>query len=124
MVKYILIGVFILILVGICYFNEGKIYESQKFSPVNGELAKITTCIHDPYYNTGFIVSLRSKDELREIQMSLKNADKKYEFINYLGEYILINNKEKREQITKNCSFDFMNKIMKKNNTQSINYSV
>lgn len=109
-----------------CYIllSEDKIYKSHKISPVSGERTKITCCIHDPFLNNGFIVSLSSSEELKEIQKSLKVADKKYIISEENGDYYLINNKHKREQYIRECSFKLMKNLMKKNNTRMIDYSV
>lgn len=120
----ILLCIILIISIFIFYFSEDKIYESQKISPVSGEQTKIIACIQDPYFNNGFIISLTSIEELKEIQISLKNADKKYIINKEMGDFTLINNIHKREQIIKKCSYKLMNDIMKKNKTTLIDYSV
>lgn len=103
---------------------EDKVYESHKISPVSGEPTKITVCIHDPYFNSGFIVSLNSIGELREIQESLKNADKKYIIREDSSDFMLINNIHKREQFIKKCSYKIIKELMKKNKTSMVDYSI
>ena len=71
-----------------------------------------------------FIVSLASAEELKEIQVSLKKADKIYIIHQEYGEYTLINNKHKREQIIKKCSYNLIEKIMKENKTNMVDYPV
>ena len=102
---------------------EDKVYESHKISPVSGEPTKITVCIHDPYFNCGFIVSLSSIGELREIQESLKNADKKYIIREDSSDFMIINNIHKREQFIKKCSYKLIKELMKKNKTSIVDYS-
>tara|TARA_B100000686_G_C16230262_1_gene684502 strand:+ start:95 stop:421 length:327 start_codon:yes stop_codon:yes gene_type:complete len=106
------------------FFSEDNMYKSHKISPVSGEPAKIIACVQDPYFNNGFITSLTSIDELKEIQKSLKMADKKYMIREERGNFYLINNMHKREQIIKNCSYKLIKNLMDKNKTSMINYSV
>tara|TARA_Y100001970_G_C13761384_1_gene615936 strand:- start:126 stop:410 length:285 start_codon:yes stop_codon:yes gene_type:complete len=93
-------------------------------SPVSGDPTKVTVCIQDPYFNNGFIISLTSIDEVKEIQESLKKADKKYIIREEMGDFSLINNKHKREQFTKKCSYKVIKKLMEKNKTSLVDYSV
>ena len=101
----ILICITVLLSLCIFFFSEDKIYKSHKISPVSGEPTKVIVCIQDPYFNNGFIISLTSKDEVKEIQESLKNADKKYIIREEMGDFSLINNIHKREQVVKKCSY-------------------
>tara|TARA_Y100000996_G_scaffold386350_1_gene344314 strand:+ start:2952 stop:3371 length:420 start_codon:yes stop_codon:yes gene_type:complete len=120
----IIICITLLFALFLLLITEDKIYKSHRISPVSGETTKITACIHDPYFNSGFIVSLASAEELKEIQVSLKKADKIYIIHQEYGEYTLINNKHKREQIIKKCSYNLIEKIMKENKTNMVDYSV
>ena len=118
------ICIVILISFLLTFFYEDSIYKSHKISPVSGMSTKITVCMHDPYFNNGFIVSLSSYDELKEIQKSLKLADKNYIIRKDSGNYYLINNRHKREQIIKECSYKTIQNLMKKNKTSLVDYSV
>ena len=120
----ILICITILLSLCIFFFSEDKIYKSHKMSPVSGDPTKVTVCIQDPYFNNGFIISLTSIDEVKEIQESLKKADKKYIIREEMGDFSLINNKHKREQFTKKCSYKVIKKLMEKNKTSLVDYSV
>ena len=120
----ILICITILLSLCIFFFSEDKIYKSHKMSPVSGEPTKVTVCIQDPYFNNGFIISLTSIDEVKEIQESLKKADKKYIIREGMGDFSLINNTHKREQFTKKCSYKVIKKLMEKNKTSLVDYSV
>ena len=64
----ILICITVLLSLCIFFFSEDKIYKSHKMSPVSGDPTKVTVCIQDPYFNNGFIISLTSIDEVKEIQ--------------------------------------------------------
>ena len=120
----ILICITVLLSLCIFFFSEDKIYKSHKISPVSGEPTKVTVCIQDPYFNNGFIISLTSIDEVREIQESLKKADKKYIIREGMGDFSLINNAHKREQFTKKCSYKVIKNLMEKNKTSLVDYSV
>ena len=100
------------------------LYKSHKISPVSGEPTKVIVCIQDPYFNNGFIISLTSKDEVKEIQESLKNADKKYIIREEMGDFSLINNIHKREQVVKKCSYKVIKNLIEKNKTSLVDYSV
>tara|TARA_Y100000817_G_scaffold211370_1_gene165935 strand:+ start:5599 stop:5925 length:327 start_codon:yes stop_codon:yes gene_type:complete len=106
------------------FFSEDNMYKSHKISPVSGDPTKIISCVQDPYFNDGFIISLASIDELKEIQKSLKMADKKYVIREELGIFSLINNMHKREQIIKKCSYKLIKSLMHKNKTLMVDYSV
>ena len=121
----ILICITVLVSLYVVFFSEDDIYKSHKKSPVSGDPTKITVCIQDPYFNNGFIISLASIDELREIQTSLKMADKKYVIIrDNDGDFSLINSMHKREQIIKKCSYKLIKSLMRKNKTSMVDYSV
>ena len=120
----ILICITFLLSLFIIFFSEDKIYKSHKISPVSGEPTKVVVCIQDPYFNTGFIMSLKSIDEIKEIQESLKKADKKYIIREEMGDFLLINNIHKREQIIKKCSYKIIKNLMEKNKTSLIDYPV
>ena len=120
----ILLCITIVILLIVLYFSEDKVFKSHQISPVSGNPTELTACIHDPYFNNGFIISLTSIDELKEVQTSLKNADKRYTINEERGDYSLINNAHKREQIIKKCSYQLINDLMKKNKTELVDYSV
>jgi len=120
----VIICIIIITIITVFYFIEDKVYESQRISPVNGSRTQYTVCIQDPKLNRGFIVSLSNVNELKEIQMSLKKADNIYVIEENMGNYYLINNKHKREQIVKEFSFTMIKNIMNKLNTKPINYSV
>lgn len=120
----IIISFVLLIACGIFFFSEDKIYESHLLSPVSGEVSKFTVCIQDPKLNRGFIISLKNLNELKEIQGSLNNADQKYIIDYQNGNYVLINRSHKMEQITKICDYTNIEKIIKKNKTKHIDYSV
>jgi hypothetical protein len=120
----ILICITFLLSLFIIFFSEDKIYKSHKISPVSGEPTKVVVCIQDPYFNTGFIMSLKSIDEIKEIQESLKKADKKYIIREEMGDFLLINNIHKREQIIKKCSYKIIKNLMEKNKTSLVDYSV
>mgnify|MGYP006083184209 FL=1 len=120
----ILICITFLLSLFIIFFSEDKIYKSHKISPVSGEPTKVVVCIQDPYFNTGFIMSLKSIDEVKEIQESLKKADKKYIIREEMGDFLLINNIHKREQIIKKCSYKIIKNLMEKNKTSLIDYPV
>ena len=120
----ILICITVLLSLCIFFFSEDKIYKSHKISPVSGEPTKVIVCIQDPYFNNGFIISLTSKDEVKEIQESLKNADKKYIIREEMGDFSLINNIHKREQVVKTCSYKVIKNLIEKNKTSLVDYSV
>lgn len=120
----VIVCIIIITIITVFYFIEDKVYESQRISPVNGSRTQYTVCIQDPKLNRGFIVSLSNVNELKEIQMSLKKADNIYVIEENMGNYYLINNKHKREQIVKEFSFTMIKNIMNKLNTKPINYSV
>ena len=120
----ILVCITFLLSLFIIFFSEDKIYKSHKISPVSGEPTKVVVCIQDPYFNTGFIMSLKSIDEIKEIQESLKKADKKYIIREEMGDFLLINNIHKREQIIKKCSYKIIKNLMEKNKTSLIDYPV
>lgn len=120
----VIVTVVLFILCGILILSEDGIYESQLLSPVSGEVSKYTVCIQDPKLNRGFVISLKNIDELKQIQTSLNNADKKFVIEYSNGNYILLNRSHKREQITKICDYSIVDKIMKKNKTKSFDYSV
>ena len=120
----ILVCITVLLSLCIIFFSEDKIYKSHKMSPVSGEPANVVVCIQDPYFNTGFIMSLKSIDEVKEIQESLKKADKKYIIREEMGDFLLINNIHKREQIIKKCSYKIIKNLMEKNKTSLVDYSV
>lgn len=120
----ILICITVLLSLCIFFFSEDKIYKSHKISPVSGEPTKVIVCIQDPYFNNGFIISLTSKDEVKEIQESLKNADKKYIIREEMGDFSLINNIHKREQVVKKCSYKVIKNLIEKNKTSLVDYSV
>ena len=120
----ILVCITVLLSLCIIFFSEDKIYKSHKMSPVSGEPANVVVCIQDPYFNTGFIMSLKSIDEVKEIQESLKKADKKYIIREEMGDFLLINNIHKREQIIKKCSYKIIKNLMEKNKTSLIDYPV
>lgn len=120
----ILVCITVLLSLCIIFFSEDKIYKSHKMSPVSGEPTNVVVCIQDPYFNTGFIMSLKSIDEVKEIQESLKKADKKYIIREEMGDFLLINNIHKREQIIKKCSYKIIKNLMEKNKTSLIDYLV
>lgn len=120
----VIVTVVLFILCGILIFSEDRIYESHLLSPVSGEISKYTVCIQDPKLNRGFVISLKNINELKQIQSSLNNADKKFVIEYSDGNYILLNRSHKREQITKICDYSIVDKIMKKNKTKSFDYSV
>ena len=120
----ILICITVLISLCMFFFSEDNMYKSHRISPVSGEATKIISCVQDPYFNDGFIISLASIDELKEIQKSLKMADKKYVIREERGIFSLINNMHKREQIIKKCSYKLIKNLMHKNKTLMIDYSV
>ena len=120
----IIVAVVLFILCGILIVSEDRIYASQLQSPVSGEVSKYTVCIQDPKLNRGFVISLKDLNELKQIQTSLNNADKKFVIEYSNGNYILLNRSHKREQITKICDYSIVDKIMKKNKTKSFDYSV
>lgn len=120
----ILVCITVLLSLCIIFFSEDKIYKSHKMSPVSGEPTNVVVCIQDPYFNTGFIMSLKSIDEVKEIQESLKKADKKYIIREEMGDFLLINNIHKREQIIKKCSYKIIKNLMEKNKTSLIDYPV
>ena len=120
----ILICITVLVSLCIFFFSEDKIYKSHQFSPVSGEPTKVIVCIHDPFLNNGFIISLKSIDEVKEIQESLKKADKKYIIREEMGDFSLINNVHKREQFTKKCSYKDIKDLIDKNKTSLVDYSV
>ena len=108
----------------IFYLSDDQLYKSHETSPVSGEKTQITACLHDPYFNSGFVVSLASIEELRQIQSSLKKADKRYVIRDESGDFVLINNIHKREQIIKKCSYKVIKELMEKNLTSIVDYSV
>jgi hypothetical protein len=120
----IIISFVLVIACGIFFFTEDKIYESHLISPVSGGVSKFTVCIQDPKLNRGFVISLKNLNELKEIQGSLNNSDQKYIIDYQNGNYVLINRSHKREQITKICDYTNIEKIIKKNKTKHIDYSV
>ena len=120
----IIVCIIVILSVSVLYFTEDKVYESHKISPVSGEKTKYTVCVQDPNLNRGFTVSISNINELREIQTSLKKADSVFVIDESMGKYYLINRRDKREQIIKECSFKMLKNIMHKSNTNSINYSV
>ena len=120
----ILICITVLLSLCIFFFSEDKIFKSHKISPVSGAPTKVIVCIQDPYFNNGFIISLTSKDEVKEIQESLKNADKKYIIREEMGDFSLINNIHKREQVVKKCSYKVIKNLIEKNKTSLVDYSV
>ena len=120
----VIVSIFLLIGISLYILSSDKIYKSHLISPVSGGISKYTVCIHDPKLNRGFVVSLKNIEELKTIQNSLNNADKHYIIIYNNGNYILLNRIHKREQITKICDYSNMDKIIKKNKTKYIDYSV
>ena len=52
----IIICITLLFALFLLLITEDKIYKSHRISPVSGDTTKITACIHDPYFNSGFIV--------------------------------------------------------------------
>ena len=120
----ILICITVILSLCIFFFSEDKIYKSHKMSPVSGEQTNLVACIHDPFFNSGFIISLKSLDEVKEVQESLKKADKKYIIREEMGDFSIINNIHKREQIIKKCSYKAIKKLMEKNKTSLVDYSV
>ena len=119
--------IFIALLSGcifIYYLYNRQIYVSQTKSPINGDKSKYTACLHDPTLNNGFILSIKSIDELKEIQGSLNTNDKEYEIKKTFSGYKIINHTNNLEQIIDICCPQKINKIMSKINTSPIDYSV
>ncbi len=99
---------------------EELIKETHNVCPVMDTYTKLTSCIHYPPLNRGFIVSACCKHCIETIQKSFKMADRKYTIENENGYYYLYKNGFKTQMVPE-CNVDNMKLTMKLVKTKLLN---
>lgn len=93
------------------------IKETHSMCPVMDAIPKISSCIHYPPLNRGFIISTCCKHCVEQIQKSFKNADNKYRIDLIGGFYYLVKNDEITQMVPE-CGIENIRKVIKIANTK------
>lgn len=93
------------------------IKETHSICPVMDAIPKISSCIHYPPLNRGFIISTCCKHCVEQIQKSFKNADNKYRIDLIGGFYYLVKNDEITQMVPE-CGIENIRKVIKIANTK------
>ena len=93
------------------------IKETHSMCPVMDAIPKISSCIHYPPLNRGFIISTCCNHCVEQIQKSFKNADNKYRIDLIGGFYYLVKNDEITQMVPE-CGIENIRKVIKIANTK------
>ena len=93
------------------------IQETHSMCPVMDAIPKISSCIHYPPLNRGFIISTCCTHCVEQIQKSFKNTDNKYRIDLIGGFYYLVKNDEVTQMVPE-CGIENIKKVIKIANTR------